>query len=183
MYLLCLLKVFVVPAVHFRVYKAIEVPEVPVAAVQELVGHHCQQEGEESQEEPGVRQQLESSDCDQKLHLQSYPQTAALSPHSASSSTGRASLTPSPSTGRPRWRKPQKTRKGTPTVSHLPPPICSMGRKTRPPRFHRDLRFLCSYGAGIMVGVAFSGDIFVSFYLLLSQVPSWPLHTVKHTQF
>ena len=31
-----------------------ELPEVAVAAVHQLVGHHCQQEGEESKEEPDI---------------------------------------------------------------------------------------------------------------------------------
>ena len=39
-----------------------------------------------------------------------------------------------------------------------------MGCKTRPPHFHWDLRFLCSCCAGITLGVAFSGDICVSFF-------------------
>ena len=39
---------------EFRVSEVTKVPEVPVTAVQQLVGHHCQQKGEEGQEEPGV---------------------------------------------------------------------------------------------------------------------------------
>ena len=35
--------------------KGVEVPEVPVAAVHQLVGHHRQQEREESKEEPDNR--------------------------------------------------------------------------------------------------------------------------------
>ena len=37
-------------SVPFRQPKEVEVPEVPVAAVQQLVGHHRQQEGEEGEE-------------------------------------------------------------------------------------------------------------------------------------
>ena len=31
-----------------------KLPEVAVAAVHQLVGHHCQQEGEESEQEPDI---------------------------------------------------------------------------------------------------------------------------------
>ena len=42
-------------AVPLRVAKGVEeVPEVAVAAVHQLVGHHCQQEGEESKQEPDI---------------------------------------------------------------------------------------------------------------------------------
>ena len=116
-----------------------------------------------------------------------YPQTVALSPHSSSSSTGRARRTPRPSTGwlrspRPRpspstchpWR-PRLWRlqglQGTPnTMSSLP--ICFTWKglyATTTLLWH-----LCSYFA--TARRAFLGSLFLGF---LNQVSSWLYQTLN----
>ena len=74
----------VVPAaVPLRVAKGVEeVPEVAVAAVHQLVGHHCQQEGEESKQEPDIGKQDQKVKVETKLDLthRQWPSPPILSP-------------------------------------------------------------------------------------------------------